>query len=61
MVDCSITDGNMGCNGGLPTYAYNFIIKHGLKSEKDYPYTAQDGECLYKIGDHFVTEYKVLD
>lgn len=34
MVDCSTDQGNMGCNGGLMTYAYDYIAKHGLKTEK---------------------------
>ena len=43
------------------TYAYDYIAKHGLKTEKQYPYTAQDGECYAKKGKAIVTEYKILD
>jgi cathepsin L len=46
LVDCD-TDWDMGCNGGLPTYAYQYIIKNGIDTEKSYPYTARDGNCKF--------------
>jgi len=44
MVDCSTT--NSGCNGGLMTFAFKYIIgNNGLCSDEDYAYTAKDGKC----------------
>ena len=46
LVDCSTSYDNHGCNGGLMTQAFEFIIaKKGLCSESNYSYTGQDGTC----------------
>ncbi|RDX80579.1 Senescence-specific cysteine protease SAG39, partial [Mucuna pruriens] len=46
LVDCDTQGRDVGCKGGLPDGAYQFILQNkGIASEASYPYRAVDGKC----------------
>jgi len=49
LVDCAGAFGNMGCNGGLPSQAFEYL-KHagGIETGTDYKYTGRDGSCHFQ-------------
>jgi len=49
LMDCSSSFGNQGCNGGLMTSAFDYVIRNaGVDTESSYPYKAKEGTCQYK-------------
>merc|ERR1712039_657168 len=47
LVDCDTKTGDEGCQGGLPSNAYQDMIqsKIGLELESAYPYKGRNGQC----------------
>jgi len=48
LVDCAGPFNNFGCQGGLPSQAFEYIkYNGGLETEEAYPYTGENGVCKY--------------
>jgi cathepsin H len=47
LVDCAGDFDNHGCEGGLPSHAFEYITvqSHGISTETAYPYVAKDEAC----------------
>ena len=46
LVDCAQAFDNNGCNGGLPSHAFEYIFSAGgISTEDAYPYVAKDQTC----------------
>lgn len=66
LVDCdrSGSQGDQGCQGGLPSNAFKFMIanKVGLEPENEYPYLARNGACHAKKAEElvFISNWKQI-
>jgi len=64
LLDCSGSEGNAGCQGGLMDNAYTWVMKYGgITSDAQYPYTGRVGTCQHKpsvakvVSFHDIPEY----
>jgi len=61
LMDCSVSYGNQGCNGGLMNNAFNYIIaNHGIDTETSYPYSMVQSSCRFSTANigATITGYK---
>ncbi|KAF6077188.1 cathepsin H [Phyllostomus discolor] len=51
LVDCAQNFNNHGCQGGLPSQAFEYIrYNKGIMGEDSYPYEGKDGNCKFQPG-----------
>lgn len=56
LVDCAHKFDNHGCNGGLPSHAFEYIkYNGGIESEDNYPYKAETQDCKFNP-DHIAAQ-----
>ena len=56
LIDCATGDNNAGCKGGDPDDAFWYIYRNGgIDTEEEYPYTAKQGTCKYRVDNLNIT------
>jgi len=57
LIDCSVAQGNEGCQGGLMDQAFQYVItNNGIDTEASYPYTATGpNNCQYNVANRAAT------
>jgi len=62
LVDCSGKYGNMGCNGGLMDYSFQYIKENnGIDTESSYPYEARNDKCRFNARNVGATDTGFVD
>ncbi|EAR96460.2 papain family cysteine protease (macronuclear) [Tetrahymena thermophila SB210] len=63
LIDCAGAFNNFGCDGGLPSQAYEYIsYAGGLETEGDYPYEGTDNSCEFnraQVAAKVVSSYNI--
>lgn len=52
---------NFGCDGGIVDEAFRYVMKHGIDTEKTYPYNAIQGLCKHFSNKNNVTIHGFKD
>nr|CAB3234495.1 pro-cathepsin H-like [Phallusia mammillata] len=62
LVDCAQAYDDHGCEGGLPSHAFEYIrYNHGIMNESAYPYVAEDQKCKFQASKAVAFVKKVVN